>query len=414
MSDIFDIELASKGEEKIGWVASYMPLLSAIKDEYTLSQPFAGLKIAISIHLEAKTAYLAQVLAAGGARVDVTGSNPLSTQDDIAAALVAGGFNVNARYNADSATYHQHLLDTLTVRPDLILDDGGDFVSILHGENSDLAKNLIGGCEETTTGILRLRARETEGSLRFPMIAVNDADCKHLFDNRYGTGQSTLTAIMATTNLSIASRTVVISGYGWCGKGVAMRAKGMGATVIITEVDAVKALEALMDGFHVMPMADAAPKGDIFITVTGCKDVIVKEHLQLMKDGTILANAGHFDCEINKRDLGELAEEIVERKPNIIGYRLADGRMLNLLAEGRLVNLAAGMGHPAEIMDMSFAIQAKALAYLVAHQGSLEKKLYTVTEEIDREVAALKLASLRTTIDKLSDEQEKYLNSCGE
>lgn len=411
MSDIKDSRLAASGEEKIQWVASYMPLLNKIKEEFSAAKPFDGYRIAMSIHLEAKTAYLAITLAAGGAEVFVTGSNPLSTQDDIAAALVARGFEVNAIYGADDDCYQRHLRDTLSCHPQLILDDGGDFVQLLSGECAAYADQLIGGCEETTTGIIRLRAREAEGTLKFPMIAVNDADCKHLFDNRYGTGQSSLTAIMAVTNLTIASRTVVVAGYGWCGKGVAMRAKGMGARVIVTEVDPVKAIEAVMDGFEVMPMLEAAAQGDLFITVTGCKDVITKEHMQRMKDGAMLSNAGHFDCEVNKHDLEDLACEVWTRKPNITGYRMSDGRIINLLAEGRLVNLAAGMGHPAEIMDMSFAIQAQSLAYLVQRQNDLSNKLYPVPQEIDSRIAYMKLASLQVSIDQLTAEQERYLNS---
>jgi adenosylhomocysteinase len=408
MSNICDASLAPQGEEKIRWVASYMPLLAVIGADFRARQPLSGLRVAISIHLEAKTAYLALTLAAAGAEVCVTGSNPLSTQDDIAAALAAHGVEVFAHHGADAAQYCQDLKDTLSCRPHLILDDGGDFVSLLHGECADLAAELRGGCEETTTGVIRLRAREADGSLKFPMISVNDADCKHLFDNRYGTGQSTLTAIMAVTNLTIASRTVVVAGYGWCGKGVAMRSRGLGARVLITEVDPVKALEACMDGFEVMPMAAAAAQGDIFICVTGCKDVITTEHFKQMKDGALLANAGHFDCEINKPDLAALATDIFPRKPHITGYRMADGRLLNLLAEGRLVNLAAGQGHPAEIMDMSFALQAKSLEYL-ATTARLENKLYAVPPQIDMAVAVMKLRSLGAAIDRLTPEQEAYL-----
>ena len=411
MSDIRDKKLALSGEDKIQWVASYMPLLNKIREDFAISRPFEGYRIAMSIHLEAKTAYLAITLASGGAEVFVTGSNPLSTQDDIAAALVQRGFEVNAIHGADDACYERHLKATLSCHPHLILDDGGDFVNLLSSDCAEYGDRLLGGCEETTTGIIRLKAREAEGTLPFPMIAVNDADCKHLFDNRYGTGQSALTAIMAVTNLTIASRTVVVAGYGWCGKGVAMRAKGMGARVIVTEVDPVKAIEAVMDGFEVMPMLQAAAQGDLFITVTGCKDVITAEHIQRMPDGAILSNAGHFDCEVNKRDLAALASEIYERRPSITGYRMPDGRSINLLAEGRLVNLAAGMGHPAEIMDMSFAIQAKALAYLVQHHSRLANKLYPVPKDIDAEIARLKLTSLQVQIDKLTEEQEKYLHS---
>lgn len=414
MSNIRDNNLAAQGEDKIQWVASYMPLLGSIQEDFKVNKPFGGYRISLCIHLEAKTAYLAITLAAGGAEVFVTGSNPLSTQDDIAAALVARGFEVNAVYNASDIEYEDDLKKTLCCKPHLILDDGGDFVSLLHNECACYRDDLIGGCEETTTGIIRLRAKEKEGSLEFPMIAVNDAQCKHLFDNRYGTGQSTLTAIMATTNLTIASRTVVVAGYGWCGKGVAMRAKGMGARVIVTEINPVKAIEAVMDGFEVMPMLEAAAEGDFFITVTGCKDVITSVHMVQMKDGAILANAGHFDCEVNKNDLSALAESVSERKPNITGYYLADGRVLNLLAGGRLVNLAAGMGHPAEIMDMSFALQVKALEYLVINKDNLDKRLYPVPQKIDADIAALKLSSMAVGIDKLSAEQERYLNSSGE
>ena len=411
MSDIRDKKLAPSGEEKIQWVASYMPLLNKIRQEFMATRPLEGYRIAMSIHLEAKTAYLAITLADGGAEVLVTGSNPLSTQDDIAAALVARGFEVNALHGADDACYERHLQATLSNHPHLILDDGGDFVNLLSNECAQYSDQLIGGCEETTTGIIRLQAREQEGSLKFPMVAVNDADCKHLFDNRYGTGQSALTAIMAVTNLTIASRVVVVAGYGWCGKGVAMRAKGLGARVIVTEIDPVKAIEAVMDGFEVMPMLAAAEQGDLFITVTGCKDVITTEHFKRMKDGAILSNAGHFDCEVNKNDLAALSAEVLERKPSITGYRLRDGRMINLLAEGRLVNLAAGMGHPAEIMDMSFAIQAKTLEYLAMHQDELENRLYPVPKEIDAAVARLKLASLQVEIDQLTAEQQRYLHS---
>ena len=409
MSLQFDQQAAAAGRDKIDWVASYMPLLNRIRSEFIREQPFAGKRIAISIHLEAKTAFLAETLAAGGAEMHVTGCNPLSTQDDVAAALIAAGIDVHARHGANMAEYEQHLRDTLACHPHVMIDDGGDFTQLLHGPCRELASDLLGGCEETTTGILRLKARERAGALNFPMISVNDADCKHLFDNRYGTGQSTLTAVMAVTNLTIASRTVVIAGYGWCGRGVAMRAAGMGARVIVTEIDPVKAIEAAMDGFTVMPMDEAAALGDIFITLTGCRDVITAQHFERMKDGAILANSGHFDVEISKPDLEAAAKRIWQRKPDITGYQMADGRILNLLAEGRLVNLAAGMGHPAEIMDMSFAIQAKSLAYLVANGRTLENRLYPVPRAIDEAVARLKLDALGTYIDSLTPEQEQYL-----
>lgn len=409
MSQIKDISLAKSGHDKINWVKSYMPVLNKINEEFTRTKPFAGKKISMSIHLEAKTAYLAITLAAGGAEVYVTGCNPLSTQDDVAAALVDLGFEVNAWRGVTDAEYEQHLKKTLSLCPDVMIDDGGDLTHLLHGECREYGKNLIGGCEETTTGIHRLFARQAAGKLDYTMIDVNDADCKHLFDNRYGTGQSTLDGIMNSTNLIIAGKTVVVSGYGWCGKGVSMRAKGMGANVIVTEIDPVKGIEAVMDGFRVMPMDEACKLGDLFITVTGCKDVIRSEHFDRMKDGVLLANSGHFDVEIDKKALAEKAVEVWERKPNITGYRMPDGRILNLMAEGRLVNLAAGNGHPAEIMDMSFAIQAKSLEYLVKHAGQLEKKVYQVPREIDREVAEIKLASLGAAVDTLSDEQKAYL-----
>ncbi len=409
MSSIKDISLAKSGHDKINWVKSYMPVLNIINEQFTKEKPFAGKKISMSIHLEAKTAYLAITLAAGGAEVYVTGCNPLSTQDDVAAALVDLGFEVNAWRGVTDAEYEEHLKKTLSLCPDVMIDDGGDLTHLLHGECREYGKNLIGGCEETTTGIHRLFARQAAGLLDYTMIDVNDADCKHLFDNRYGTGQSTLDGIMNSTNLIIAGKTVVVAGYGWCGKGVAMRAKGMGANVIVTEIDPVKGIEAVMDGFRVMTMDEACSLGDLFITVTGCKDVIRAEHFEKMKDGVLLANSGHFDVEIDKVALGKMAKKQWERKPNIMGYEMADGRIINLLAEGRLVNLAAGNGHPAEIMDMSFAIQAKSLEYLVKNAGKLEKKVYQVPREIDNEVAALKLRALGASLEVLSEEQKEYL-----
>lgn len=409
MNRIKDLSLAPLGEAKINWVASYMPLLNKIKAEFERTKPFLGMRIAMSIHLEAKTAYLARTLAAGGAEVFATGCNPLSTQDDVAAALAAGGISVFARHGVTDKEYKEDLISVLSCHPDLMIDDGGDLTSLLHGECRAFGDRLLGGCEETTTGIHRLLSREKAGLLDYPMIDVNDADCKHLFDNRYGTGQSTLDGIMNTTNLIIAGKTLVVAGYGWCGKGLAMRARGMGAVVVVTEIDPVKAIEAVMDGFTVLPMDEAAKIGDIFVTMTGCCDVIRKEHFEVMKDGVLLANSGHFDVEIDKKALSELAVEIFDRKPSIKGYRLKDGRVLNLLAEGRLVNLAAGNGHPAEIMDMSFAIQAKSLHYLATRKEKLAPKVYAVPAEIDREVAFLKLDSMNCRIDCLSDEQAAYL-----
>ena len=400
---------AQSGYDKINWVRSYMPVLNAIRAEFEQTKPFKGMTISMSIHLEAKTAYLAMTLAAGGARVVVTGCNPLSTQDDIAQALREAGFEVHAKHGASEEEYTEHLKRTLSACPDLIIDDGGDFTHLLHGECRAYGKNLIGGCEETTTGIHRLYARQAAGLLDYTMINVNDADCKHLFDNRYGTGQSSLDGIMNTTTLIIAGKTVVVAGYGWCGKGFAMRAKGMGAIVVVTEIDPVKAIEAVMDGFTVMPMDEAAKIGDLFVTLTGCEDVIRREHFEVMKDGVLLANSGHFDVEIDKVALAQMSEKVWQRKPNIMGYQLPDGRILNLLAEGRLVNLAAGNGHPAEIMDMSFAIQARSLEYLAKHGRTMENRVYNVPSEIDCAVAKTKLAAMGFSIDSLSEKQKAYL-----
>ena len=411
MSDIKDAKLAPSGRDKIAWVADYMPILNRIRAEFEKTQPFAGLTIAMSIHLEAKTAYLAKTLRAGGAKVVMTGCNPLSTQDDVAAAMATDEavFEVYARHGVSDEEYTEHLKATLSCHPDLIIDDGGDLIALLHGECRAYGDRLIGGCEETTTGIHRLQSREAAGLLDYTMIDVNDADCKHLFDNRYGTGQSTLDGIMNPTNLMIAGKVFVIAGYGWCGRGLAMRARGMGAVVVVTEIDPIKAIEAIMDGFTVLPMDEAAKLGDIFVTLTGCRDVIRREHFEVMKDGVLLANSGHFDVEIDKIALAEMADKVYERKPHITGYHLPDGRTLNLLAEGRLVNLAAGNGHPAEIMDMSFAIQAKGLEYLVKTKGQLAHKLYAVPREIDEEVARIKLESMNVRIDALSDEQKEYM-----
>ena len=406
---IKDIALAPSGRDKIEWVKSYTPVMSIIEKEFIKNQPFAGMKITMSIHLEAKTAYLAEILKAGGAEVSITGCNPLSTQDDVAAALAVAGLEVNAVHGATMEEYEADLVAALSCSPDLIIDDGGDLISLLHGSCRDYGKNLIGGCEETTTGIHRLKAREAAGTLDYTMMDINDADCKHLFDNRYGTGQSVFDAIMHETNLIVAGKRVVIAGYGWCGKGAAMRAKGLGAIVYVTEIDPVKAIEAVMDGFTVLPMDKAAEVGDLFITLTGCKDVITKEHLAKMKDGVILANAGHFDVEINKKDLEALSVKIEQRKPCVTGYTLADGRILNLMAEGRLVNLAAGNGHPAEIMDMSFALQAKCLQYLAREGKELPNGVFDVPRAIDVEVAMLKAKALGAELDVLTDEQAAYL-----
>ena len=413
MSDsiIKDITLAPLGKQKINWVKEYMPLLNLLNEKYSKTKPFTGINIVVTIHLEAKTAYLAKVLKNAGANVYITGSNPLSTQDEIAAALVEEGINVYATHNCTSEEYDLFLGKALDCKPSLIIDDGGDLVNMLHKDRTDLIPGLLGGSEETTTGVHRLKALSRSGNLAFPMIAVNDAYCKYLFDNRYGTGQSSWDGIMRTTNLSIAGKNVVVAGYGWCGKGVSMRAKGLGANVIVTEVDPIKAIEAVFDGFRVMPMQQAAEEGDFFVTVTGCKDVITKDHIEVMKDGAVLSNAGHFDVEINIPDLEELSVVTpYEVRKNIRTYTMADGRKINLLGEGRLVNLACGDGHPVEIMDLSFAMQFLAMKYLLDNKGKLSNELYTLPDELNNEIAALKLECIGVGIDKLSEEQNFYLN----
>ena len=412
MSIVKDMSLAPSGHQKIRWVRDFMPALSGIEERFRREKPFAGLTIAVSVHLEAKTANLGLVLREGGADVHLTGCNPLSTQDDVAAAMADLGVDTYGVYGVDMAGYENLLVETLKCRPHLIVDDGGDLISLLGDRCNQYGERLIGGCEETTTGIHRLYARQRAGILPCPMMAVNDAKAKHYYDNKYGTGQSTMDAIMHTTNLMVAGKTVVVAGYGWCGKGIAMRAKGMGANVIVCEVDPFKALEATMENFRVMPMDQAARLGDLFITATGCKDIIVKRHFQVMKDNALLCNSGHFDCEVDVAALGEMAAERFDRRANIRGYRLPDGRTLNVLAEGRLVNLAAGNGHPAEIMDMSFAVQALSLEWLAKHRGELEKKVYNVPDEIDDQIGRVKLAAMGLAIDELTQEQRDYLAGC--
>ena len=409
MSEIKDINLAESGHRKIEWVKRNCPLLNGLEKEFSETRPFNGVKIALSVHLEAKTAYLCKVLAAGGAEMYVTGSNPLSTQDDVAAALVDDGLEVYAWHGCTDEEYFANIRKVLEPGCQIIIDDGGDLVHMLHEEMPEKIPYVIGGCEETTTGIIRLRAMDKAGALQFPMVLVNDADCKHLFDNRYGTGQSVWDGINRTTNLVVAGKNVVIAGYGWCGKGCAMRAKGLGAKVIVTEVDPVKAIEAVMDGFEVMPMMEAAKIGDFFITVTGCSKVISANEFAAMKDGAICCNAGHFDVEVDMATLRTIAVETREMRNNIMGYRLENGNWIYILAEGRLVNLAAGDGHPAEIMDMSFAIQALSAKYLVEHQGSISEKLIKVPEAVDKDVAMRKLAYMGKHIDTLTKEQEEYL-----
>lgn len=409
MSEIRDINLWESGEQKIKWVKGNMPLLRSIEEDFAKTKPLAGLRIALSVHLEAKTAYLCRVLAAGGAEMYVTGSNPLSTQDDVAAALVHGGMNVYAWHGTTPEEYEAHTRRVIEAQPHFIIDDGGDLVSLIHNEYPQYLENVIGGCEETTTGILRLRAMAAEGKLKFPMMLVNDADCKHLFDNRYGTGQSVWDGINRTTNLIVAGKNVVIAGYGWCGKGAAMRAKGLGANVIVTEVDPVKAIEAVMDGFHVMKMEQAAEIGDFFVTVTGCNHVITEESFLKMHEGAILCNAGHFDVEVDMAGLRKLAVKSFPARNNIIGYTLPNGKTIYVIAEGRLVNLAAGDGHPAEIMDMSFAIQALSAQWLIEHRSEVKQVLNNVPRTVDEAVAWRKLRSMNIEIDTLTDEQRVYL-----
>lgn len=410
-SIIKDLALAPNGHKKLQWVNQNMPVLNSLKKDFEKNQPLAGKTIACCLHLEAKTGYLLQTLQAAGANVVACASNPLSTQDDVVAALVDSGITVYAIHGESVEEYHQFLEYTLDNQPDALIDDGADMVSILHRTRREQAKNIIGGCEETTTGIVRLRAMDNDKTLLFPMMAVNDAYMKYLFDNRYGTGQSVWDGINRSTNLVVAGKTVVVIGYGWCGKGVSMRALGMGAKIIITEIDPIKANEAIMDGFEVMPMSEAAKYGDIFITVTGNVNVIRKEHMEVMKDNAMMANAGHFDVEINKNDLAELATSITRVRDNIDEYIMADGRKLHLLAEGRLVNLAAGDGHPAEVMDLSFSLQALSLIHVIQNREQLENKVYNVPEAIDYKVAYLKLEADGIQIDKLTDEQEEYLAS---
>ena len=409
--DIRDISLAPSGHTKIEWVKNNMPLLSALEKDFRRDRPFEGLKISLSVHLEAKTAYLCLVLAAGGAQMSVTGSNSLSTQDDVAAALADSGLKVFAYHGATDEEYMRHIEMCLEHKPNIIIDDGGDLVEMLHNKRPDLAEEVFGGCEETTTGVIRLKAMEREGVLRFPMVAVNDAKCKHLFDNRYGTGQSVWDSIMRNTNLIVASKTVVVVGYGWCSRGIAMRAAALGAKVIVTEIDPVKAMEAKMDGYDVMTMAKAAPLGDIFVTATGCKHTITVDHMLTMKDRAILANAGHFNVEIDMAGLEEAAVSKKETRANIMGYTLENGKTVNVIGEGKLANIAAADGHPAEIMDLSFAVQAMSALYIKDNYKTLGNKVVDVSEEIDDVIARKRLAAWGIEIDELMEDQKKYLES---
>ena len=410
-NEIRDITLAPSGRQKIDWVRANMPLLNGLEEDFRKSRPFEGVKISLSVHLEAKTAYLCEVLAAGGADMSVTGSNVLSTQDDVAAALAVTGMKVYAYHGATAEEYERHIEMTLEHGPNIIIDDGGDLVNMLHTKRPDLMKDLWGGCEETTTGIIRLKAMEKDGVLKCPMVAVNDAKCKHLFDNRYGTGQSVWDSLLRNTNLIIAGKTVVVAGYGWCSKGIAMRAKALGAKVIVTEIDPIPAMEAVMDGFEVMKMHEAAKRGDFFVSATGCNKVIIYEDMLEMKNGAILANAGHFNVEIDVAELEKKCLEKKETRKNIMGYRLENGRWIHLIAEGRLVNIAAADGHPAEIMDMSFAVQALSALYILENHEKLENRVIDVSDEIDLLIGRRKLAAWGIEIDTLSEEQKRYLNS---
>ncbi|NLW92301.1 MAG: adenosylhomocysteinase [Syntrophomonadaceae bacterium] len=410
-SIIKDISLAPSGHRKLEWVSQNMPVLNMLKEEFTRTRPLENLTITCCLHLEAKTGYLLQTLQAAGANVVACASNPLSTQDDVVAALADSGITMYAIYGESTEEYHRFLEMALDAMPDAIIDDGADLVGLLHKERIEQAKKIIGGCEETTTGIVRLKALDRDGVMLFPMIAVNDAYMKYLFDNRYGTGQSVWDGINRTTNLVVAGKDVVVVGYGWCGKGVALRAKGMGARVIVTEIDPIKANEAIMDGFTVMPMIKAAEVGDVFITVTGNINVIRAEHMKVMKDNAIMANAGHFDVEVSKPDLNALAVSTRILKNNIEEFVMADGRKLYLLAEGRLVNLAAGDGHPAEVMDLSFSLQALSLMHVIQNRKELDNHVYNVPEEIDRRVAYLRLKAEGIEIDELTSEQSEYMAS---
>lgn len=411
--DIKNVDLAPGGRHRIEWASQEMPVLKGVLQQFEKERPFAGLRIGGCMHVTTETANLMVALQSGGADVVLCASNPLSTQDDVAASLVAHyEIPVYAIKGEDNQTYFNHINAIIDHKPHIIMDDGSDVTSTIHKDRRDALSNVIGGTEETTTGIVRLRAMAKDGALEFPMMAVNDALTKHMFDNRYGTGQSTMDGVIRATNYLIAGKVVVVGGYGWCSRGIAMRARGLGGNVVVTEVDPLKALEAVMDGFRVMPMIEAAPIGDIFISATGDMHIMDKHHFEVMKDGALLANSGHFDVEINKPALRELSIDDPKRvRPFVEQYTLKDGRKLNLLGEGRLINLAAAEGHPASVMDMSFAGQALAAKYLADNRGQLENKVYTVPAEIDQAIASIKLHSMGIRIDTLTDAQVKYLNS---
>jgi adenosylhomocysteinase len=411
--DIKDIDLAPAGRLRIEWAEREMPVLRLIRERFAEEKPLKGVRLSGCLHITTETANLARTLQAGGAEVVLTASNPLSTQDDVAAALVSYyEISTYAIKGEDNETYYKHLHAALDCKPQLTMDDGADLVSVLHKERTDLIDGIIGGTEETTTGVIRLKAMAKDGVLRYPIVAVNDALTKHFFDNRYGTGQSTMDGIIRATNVLIAGKTVVVGGYGWCSRGIAMRAKGLGANVIVTEVEPLKALEAVMDGFRVMPMMEAAPQGDVFVTSTGDINVVDKHHFEVMKDGAIVANSGHFNVEINIPALEKLSGQPPRRvRPSVDEYTLPDGRLIHLLAEGRLVNLAAAEGHPSAVMDMSFANQALSAEYMLNHADELENTVYAVPEDIDQKIARIKLQSMGVEIDVLTPEQEKYLSS---
>lgn len=413
--DIKDIGLAAEGRRRIDWVKHNMPLLRGYQEKYESmpqeEKPFNGVKISLSIHMEPKTAYLCEVIQSAGAELYCTGSNVLSTQDSACAALAEEGIHIYAVHGESKENYYKHIEMALECKPNIIIDDGGDLVALLHSTRPELAEEVWGGCEQTTTGIIRLKAMEKDGVLKFPMMAVNDAKCKHFFDNRYGTGQSVWDSLMRNLNLIIASKTVVVAGYGWCGKGIALRAAALGATVIVTEIDPVKAIEAKMDGYQVMPMADAAPLGEIFISATGCNKVVSVDHMMLMQDRAIMCNAGHFDAEVDVAGLEKIATDKYEARANVMAYVLPNGKTVHVIGEGRLVNIAAADGHPAEVMDMSFAVQFMSAMYILKNKGKLENKVIDVSAEMDDTIAAERIAAWGIEIDTLTEEQEKYLSS---
>jgi adenosylhomocysteinase len=408
--DVKDVRLARAGRDRVEWAKKEMPVLRSIGERFTKEKPLKGTRISACLHVTTETAALMQVLAAGGAKVALCASNPLSTQDDAAASLVANdGISVFAIKGENRRTYYNHILQALSVAPHVTMDDGADLVSVIHTKRKEYLKNVAGGTEETTTGVIRLRAMAEKGVLRYPIVAVNEAKTKHFFDNRYGTGQSTIDGILRATNRLLAGSCFVVAGYGWCGRGVAMRARGMGARVLVTEVDPLPALEAVMDGFELAPMSEAAAWGDVFCTLTGNLHVLRREHFRKMKNGAIVCNSGHFNVEIDIPALAKMSRSVRTVRPFVEEYRLRDGRAIHVLAEGRLINLAAAEGHPATVMDMSFANQALGVEYLVEKRGTLECKVYPIPKEIDQEIARLKLAAINVRIDRLTPEQKKYL-----